>query len=123
MITKYKRKEYFYTTLALFVVSFLIYGCLSIFLEATLFYNVWTRFLFFGCVAGYGFSSLLSGIILFSRYIALKSLTFKTICCCFFPITAAIIVYTGVFSFIPYEIYNVCMLIKERHAKKKKRNI
>lgn len=70
--------------------------------------------LIFGCIAGYGFSSILSGILLFSRFIVGKGLIFKVICCCLFPLTIAIIVYVGVFSFLPYEIYNIYAIIKKK---------
>ena len=123
MITRQKRKEYFGTTMALFVSSFLIYGCLGIFLEDTIFHTPWEQFLFWGCIAGLGFGSIFSGIILFTRYIATKSMIFRIICCCFFPLTAAIIAYIGVFSFLPYGIYNVYVLMKETKNRKEQENV
>lgn len=112
MITKYKRKEYLATTLALFFAAFLIYGCISIFLEDSLFNTIWTRFLFFGSIAGFGFGSIFSGIILFVRFISSKGIIFKSVCCCLFPFTTAAVVFIGVLSFLPYEIYNIYLLIK-----------
>lgn len=115
MVTTKIREEYLFTTMALFISSLLIYGCLGTFLQEELFKNNnFLQFLLFGGIAGYGFSSILSGIILFSRYISKKSILFKIICCCLFPLTFAIVVYVGVFSFLPYEIYNVIILLKDK---------
>lgn len=114
MVTIKTRKEYLYTTMALFISSFVIYGCLGAFLQDEVFNNNnLLRFLLFGGIAGYGFSSILSGVILFSRYMSKKSIMFKIVCCCLFPLTFAAVVYVGIFSFLPYGIYNLIMLIKD----------
>lgn len=115
MLTVKSRKEYVFTTIGLFISSFIIYGVLGTFFKKEIFNdNNFLQFIVFGSLGGYGFSSMLSGIILFSRYIAEKSTLFKTVCSFLFPITFAIIVYVGIFSFLPYEIYNAIILLRNR---------
>lgn len=116
MITKQQRKEYLLTIFALFVTSFIVYGCLSIFLEDTIFDSVWKDLLIFGSIAGYGFSSILSGILLFTRFISKRGLIFKVICCCLFPFTIAVIVYIGVFLLVPYGIYNIYAIMQTQKS-------
>ena len=115
MTTLETRKEYLFTTMALFISSFIVYGCLGTLMKEEFFNNNnLLQFLFFGGVAGYGFSSILSGIILFARYISKKSLLFKIVCCCLFPLTFAIIVYVGIFCFLPYGFFNMVVFLKNR---------
>jgi hypothetical protein len=107
------RVEYFACTVTLFVVAFILYGCIgSMGNDMILGSDKLWRFFGFGMLGGYGFSSILSGIILFSRFITKKDLRFKILSCALFPITFGVICYVGVFSFIPYSIYNLVKMVK-----------
>ena len=109
------RKDYFFTTLAVFVSVFILYGCVGTFLQAEIFSgSAFINFILFGGIGGYGFGSILSGIILFSRYISKKRLWFKVVCCCLFPLTIASIVFCGALGFVPYGVYNLIAMLRKR---------
>ena len=105
---KKKRIEFLSVTWIIFVVYFAIYGLTF----QTFIDNLPFHPLGLGLLAGYGFSSILCGIILFVRFITKKSLIFKMLCSCFFIITLAVICYVGIFSFLPYSIYNIYKIIQ-----------
>ena len=119
MLTVKSREEYFFATTGVFISAFIIYGILGTFMQEELFNNNnFLQLLLFGSIGGYGFSSILSGIILFARYIVKKSTLFKTVCGILFPITFAVVVYVGIFGFLPYGIYNVVILLKDKMKQK-----
>ena len=108
-----KRIEFLAVTWSLFIVAFIIYGILG----ATGFNgNHLLSGLGFGFLAGYGFSSILSGCIIFARFITKKSLVFKIVCSCLFIISFGAIVYVGVFSLLPYSIYNLVKIIQNNES-------
>lgn len=112
-MTKKQRIEYLAVTLCVFISAFLIYAFLG---NMQSFGNEdkIQSFLLYGLLGGYGFSSILSGIILFVRFISKKSLIFKIMASVFWPISLAGLFYIGVLGYIPYQIYNVVKIIQEK---------
>ena len=106
-----KRIEFITVTWTLFVVCFIIWGVLILPI-----YNATDNFPFpplvLGLIAGYGIGGILCGCILFVRFITKKSLIFKILCSCFFIISLPAIVYTGIFCFLPYSIYNIYKIVQ-----------
>ena len=116
MVTYKMRKDYFFTTLSLFLTALVIYGSIGLLFpdENRLINHDVLQFLCFGGIGGFGFGGMLSGIILFARFIAKKSLGFKILCSCLFFFTFAFIVYFGMLTLLPYGIYNLIMMVKQR---------
>ena len=112
-MTRKARITYLATTLSVFATGFIIYGWLGS-LEPLINNNKIISFLCFGALGGFGFSILLSTVILVARFFAKKELWFKIIAALLWPITFAVSVYVGVFSYIPYQIYNIVKIIKDR---------
>jgi hypothetical protein len=110
-----KRITYFAVTLTMYIIGFILYGCIAAFVGGGM--NLpWTDskpvvFLLFGLLGGHFLSSLISGILLFANFTAKKGIAFKVICCVFFAVTIAVIFYVGVFAAIPYGIYNIIKLV------------
>ncbi len=75
-------------------------------------------FLLFGCLGGFGFSAIVSTIILSVGFFKKLELKFKIIASLFWPITFAVCLYVGILSYIPYQVYNIVWLISM--AKKEK---
>lgn len=105
---KKKRIEYLLITSSVFISSFIIYGLLGSTMEG----NKLTSFVLFGLLSGFGFSTLLSAIILTARYFSKKSLKFKVIASILWPITVACSFYVCSLIYIPYQIYNIVKIIK-----------
>jgi len=70
-----------------------------------------------GLMAGYMFSSILSGILLAARFFAKRKLAFKMAAAlvAFFTLFAVYIV--GLVTFIPYQIYNLVMIFRTKTEK------
>jgi hypothetical protein len=92
--------------------GFIIYGLVGS-IQPLISDNKALSFLAFGALGGFGFSIILSTIILSSRFFAKRGLAFKVISAILWPITFACCFYVGVFMYIPYGIYNTIMLIKK----------
>ncbi|MBE6586852.1 MAG: hypothetical protein E7647_00390 [Ruminococcaceae bacterium] len=113
---KRKRLEYLLVTAILFVSGFMIYGLLGC-VQPFINNNRILSFFAFGALGGFSFSLILSTIILSARFFAKKSLAFKVVCAVLWPITFACCFYACFFMYIPYDIYNIVMLIKKEPRK------
>jgi len=107
------RIAYLMVTTAVFISAFIIYGLLSS-VQPTVANSEVKTFLLFGCLGGLGFSMFLSMIILAVRFFLKKSLKFKVIAAFLWPVTLGCIFYVGVLSYIPYQIYNIVKIIKDK---------
>lgn len=107
-----KRIEYFVTTMCVLVSGFVIYGLVGS-IEPILYESKIKSFLFFGLLGGFGFSMLVSTMILSARFFAKKKLGFKIVAAILWPITFACATYAGIFMYIPYQIYNIVKIIVE----------
>lgn len=116
-MTKQKRIEYLVCTLSIVVTGFLIYGLIGC-INPLINESKLQSFLLFGCLGGFGFSAVVSTIILSVRYFKNRDMKFKIIASVLWPITFAVCVYVGVLSYFPYQIFNVVKIISMIKAKK-----
>ncbi len=120
-MTKKNRIEYLICTLLVVITGFIIYGLVAsqhpIINESKL-----QSFLLFGCLGGFGFSAIVSTIILSVSFFTKRGLVFKIIASVLWPITFGICVYVGILSFIPYQIYNIVKIIKLTRAERESAN-
>ncbi len=107
-----KRIEYLVTTMCVLVSGFVIYGLVGS-IEPILYDSKIKSFLLFGLLGGFGFSMVVSTMILSARFFAKKKLGFKIVAAILWPITFACAIYAGVFMYIPYQIYNMVKIIVE----------
>lgn len=107
-----KRIEYLITTMCVLISGFVIYGLLGS-LEPLIHNSKLKSFLLFGLLGGLGFSMVVSSIILSARFFSKRKLGFKIVAAILWPITFACVVYTGIFMYIPYQIYNIVKIIVE----------
>ncbi len=105
------RIEYLISTLCVAVTGFMIYGLLGSTLP-TEGYSKLQMFAFWGLLGGFGFSMILSSILLAIRFFKKKSTMFKAVAALLWPITFFCVVYVGVFSYIPYQIYNIVKIVQ-----------
>lgn len=61
-------------------------------------------------MGGFGFSAIVSTIILSVGFFKKRDLKFKIIASVLWPITFAVCVYVGILSYVPYQIFNVVKL-------------
>ncbi|MBE6761218.1 MAG: hypothetical protein E7551_02930 [Ruminococcaceae bacterium] len=112
-MTRKKRIEYLIVTLCVLFTGFLIYGLVAS-IQPLINDDKLASFLLFGCIGGFGFSMILSTIILTVNFFAKRKLVFKIIAAILWPITFACAVYAGFFCYIPYQIYNIVKIIKDK---------
>lgn len=119
-MTRKKRIEYLVCTLSVAATGFVIYGLIGsqqpLANESKL-----QSFLFSGCMAGLGFASLFSTIILSAAFFKKRGLAFKVVASILWPVTLAVCVYAGVLSYIPYQIYNIIKIISSPRKKRRKK--
>lgn len=108
---KKSRLEYLICTMCVLITGFILYGFVGS-MEPLISNSKILSFLAFGCLGGFGFSMILSGIILTVRFISKRSLKFKIIASVFWIITFACAVYVGILGYFPYQIYNLVKIIK-----------
>ena len=110
-MTKKNRIEYLVCTLIIVITGFIMYGLIAsqqpLINESKL-----QSFLIFGCLGGFGFSAIVSTIILSVGFFRKRGLVFKIIASVLWPLTFGICVYVGIFLYIPYQIYNIIKIIK-----------
>ena len=111
-MSKRKRLEYLIITSCVLLSGFVIYGFVGS-IQPLINDSKVASFFVFGALGGFGFSLILSTIILSSRFFQKRGLTFKIVAAVLWPITFACCLYVGVFMYIPYGINNVIMLIKK----------
>ncbi len=120
-MTKQNRIEYLVCTLSVAVTGFIIYGFLG-YISKFINESSLQSFLFFGCLGGLGFSSMVSAIILSASFFKKRGLVFKIIASALWPITFGVCVYVGIFSYIPYQIYNIIKLVSLTKKEKQSQN-
>jgi hypothetical protein len=121
-MTKKTRIEYLVCTLSVVVTGFVIYGLVGS-IEPLINENKLQSFLLFGCLGGFGFSAVVSTIILSVVFFKKRGLIFKIVASVLWPITFAACVYAGIFSYIPYQIFNIVKLISMTKEQKKVANL
>ena len=109
-MTKKQRIEYLVCTLSVAVTGFVIYGLLAS-QEPLINESKLQSFLLFGCLGGFGFSAIVSAIILSVGFFKKRSFIFKVIASVLWPVTFAACIYAGVLSYIPYQIYNIIKIV------------
>ena len=117
-MTKKTRIEYLVCTLGVVVTGFVIYGLVGS-IEPLINENRLQSFLLFGCLGGFGFSAVVSTIILSVGFLKKRGLIFKIVASVLWPITFAACVYAGMFSYIPYQIFNIIKLVSMIKEEKK----
>ena len=108
-MTKKNRIEYLLCTLCVAITGFIIYGFLGS-MTPLINDNKMQSFLIFGCLGGFGFSAVVSTIILSVAFFKKRGLAFKMLAAILWPITFAACVYVGMFSYIPYQIFNLVQM-------------
>ena len=121
-MTKKTRIEYLVCTLSVLVTGFVIYGLLGS-IDPLINESKLQSFLLFGCLGGFGFSAVVSTIILSVGFFKKRGLIFKIVASVLWPITFAACVYAGIFSYIPYQIFNIVKLISMTKEQKKVANL
>ena len=121
-MTKKTRIEYLVCTLSVVVTGFVIYGLVGS-IEPLINENKLQSFLLFGCLGGFGFSAVVSTIILSVGFFKKRGLIFKIVASVLWPITFAACVCAGIFSYIPYQIFNIAKLISMTKEQKKVANL
>ena len=122
LMTKKNRIEYLVCTLSVLVTGFVLYGFVGS-IEPLINENKLQSFLLFGCLGGFGFSAVVSTIILSVGFFKKRGLIFKIVASVLWPITFAACVYAGIFSYIPYQIFNIIKLISMIKEEKKVANL
>ncbi len=110
MMTKKNRLEYSVCTLSVAVSGFLIYGALAT-QQPLVDDSKALSFLLFGCLGGFGFSAIISTIILSVGFFKKRGFVFKIFASVLWPITFCVCVYAGIITYIPYQIYNIVKII------------
>ena len=117
-MTKKNRIEYLFCTLSVVVTGFFVYGLVGS-IEPLINESKFQSFLLFGCLGGFGFSALVSTIILAVGFFKKRGFVFKIVASVLWPITFAVCVYVGIFSYIPYQIFNIIKLVSMIKEEKK----
>ena len=114
-----KRKNYLLYTSIAFSIGSIIYGILGFIAHDFLDYpfNPTIGFLLYGFMGGLLIGGLLSGILLFTRIIKTQRQTLKILSIALFPITFFVIALGGIITFVPYWVYNLFQLRKEKVKK------
>ena len=118
-MTKKERIEYLVCTASVFITGFIIYGLLTSF-SPLINESKQQSILRFGCLGAFGFSAIVSTIILSARYFRNKGLAFKVVAALLWPITFAVCVYVGFLSYIPYQISNIVKIVKMSKEEKQR---
>ena len=120
-MTKRNRIEYLVCTLSVVVTGFIIYGLIAS-QQPLINESKVQSFLLFGSLGGFGFSAIVSTIILSVGFFRKRGLVFKIIASVLWPLTFGICVYVGILSYIPYQIYNIVKIIKLTRAERESTN-
>ena len=121
-MTKKNRIEYLVCTLSVLVTGFVLYGFVGS-IEPLINESKLQSFFLFGCLGGFGFSAVVSAIILSVDFFRKRGLVFKIVASVLWPITFAACVYVGVLSYIPYQIFNIAKLISMTKKEKNTENL
>ena len=121
-MTKKNRIEYLVCTLSVVITGFIIYGFVGS-IEPLINESKLQSFLLFGCLGGFGFSAVVSTIVLSVGFFKKRGLIFKIVASILWPITFAACVYAGMLSYIPYQIFNIVKLISMVKKEKQQLNL
>ena len=121
-MTKKNRIEYLVCTLSVLVTGFVLYGFVGS-IEPLINESKLQSFFLFGCLGGFGFSAVVSAIILSVGFFRKRGLVFKIVASVLWPITFAACVYAGILSYIPYQIFNIAKLISMTKKEKNTENL
>jgi len=113
------RVEYLVCTLCVLISGFIIYGLIAV-QQPLLNGSKFQSFLLFGCLGGFGFSAIVSTIILSVFFFKKQGLALKMIASVLWPVTFGVCICAGVFLYIPYEIYNIMKIISFARMKQQK---
>lgn len=119
-MTKKNRIEYLVCTLAVAVTAFLLYGLVAS-QQPLINESKVQSFLLFGCLGGFMFSAIVSAIILSVGFFRKRGMVFKIIASVLFPITFVACMYAGIFSYIPYQIYNIVKIVSLTREEKRQK--
>ena len=122
LMTKKNRIEYLVCTLSVLVTGFVLYGFVGS-IEPLINESKLQSFFLFGCLGGFGFSAVVSAIILSVDFFRKRGLVFKIVASVLWPITFAACVYVGILSYIPYQIFNIAKLISMTKKEKNTENL
>ncbi len=120
-MTKKYRIEYLVCTLSIAITGFIIYGLVGS-IEPLINGSKLKSFLLFGFLGSFGFSAIVSTIILSVGFFKKRGLRFKVVASALWPITFAACVYAGMLSYIPYQIFNIVKLVSILKGEKKVQN-
>ena len=121
-MTKKNRIEYLVCTLSVLVTGFVLYGFVGS-IEPLINESKLQSFFLFGCLGGFGFSAVVSAIILSVGFFRKRGPVFKIVASVLWPITFAACVYAGILSYIPYQIFNIAKLISMTKKEKNTENL
>ena len=121
-MTKKNRIEYLVCTLSVLVTGFVLYGFVGS-IEPLINESKLQSFFLFGCLGGFGFSAVVSAIILSVAFFRKRGLVFKIVASVLWPVTFAAYVYVGILSYIPYQIFNIAKLISMTKKEKNTENL
>ena len=121
-MTKKKRIEYLVCTLSVAVTAFLLYRLVAS-QQPLINESKVQTFLLFGCLAGFMFSAIVSAIILSVEFFRKRGMVFKIIASVLFPITFGACMYAGIFSYIPYQIYNIVKIVSLTREEKRQKEL
>ena len=122
LMTKKNRIEYLVCTLSVLVTGFVLYGFVGS-IEPLINESKLQSFFLFGCLGGFGFSAVVSAIILSVGFFRKRGLVFKIVASVLWPITFAACVCAGILSYIPYQIFNIAKLISMTKKEKNTENL
>ena len=71
----------------------------------------WWHHVLFCAFCGFSISAVISGFILTVGFLRKRGTAFKTLAAVLWPVTLVAGFYAGIFSYIPYQIYNIVKLI------------
>lgn len=112
-MTRKSRIEYLITTFCILFTGFIIYGLIAS-IEPLINGSKLSSFLLFGCLGGFGFSMFVSTIILSVNFFSKRKTAFKIVAACLWPITFVCAVYAGFLCYVPYQIYNIVKIVKDK---------
>ncbi len=118
-MSREKRITYLIVTLCAFASGFLTYGGLEFLMPSneTAHLNKGLFALVYGLLGGILISSLISTVMLSANFFSKRKLAFKIVSAVLWPITFICIFYAGVFTYIPYQIYNIVKIVNSSKKK------
>lgn len=115
-MSRQDRIEYLIIWICIFVSSAFLYGILGYLAEL----NGDSQFpsSIVGGLGGILITGLFSSVVIAINFFKKRKMAFKIISAILFPITMICVIYVGVFANVPYQIYNIVKIIKEKSEDK-----